>query len=375
MCAVYSETLLHPHPRRVQGDTVQQPLHDELQLNRVAEELELLATIDEEAHGIAKQEIVDTIAHTVNKSLWFPVYGGETDEYLPDPLPLDTIASRQITNCFGYTLVASECLEEAAIDHWIGYANGHAFLLVPFGKQTYFMDALSPQMNGFIDNALERGSNVTMADETQNHGRGVVMLNTQVMAANLGINPDSTAEKYPWFTMKQTPNSVGMSEELKAVAKYASKYRLVMSVFEQHTGRSSIEEYVSYELAMSVGDIDTAHDAIMNMSGRFPNLDARQDHHELRNLVRKLCVRDPEAAAAVTERYFSTNFRNLRDSRIHEAKGDIFRTIARMAGFRNAAEQAADAYQEAARMPHAFKAAVLGKLSVAQSLVGELPRL
>lgn len=372
---MYSESLVTPHPRKA-ASSEQQFLEDRLQLNRVGNELCKLAAIDTESNEIAKQEVVDVIATNVNKALWFPIYGDSKypeDDLLPNPLPLESINTLQTTNCFGYTLVASECLEKAAIDHWIAYANGHAFLLVPFSRgRAYFMDALSPRMNGFIEGALERGSPATIAKQIEADKRAVVMLNTQSMGGLIGANADTIAEKHPWFTMKEFSGSRSVSNKDSNLAKYQSKYRLIMTAFNPEEGRKSIHDYVSYEVAMSTNDISSAREALLNMSGTFLNADARQSHTEVRSLVRKLCVTDPASAAELAETYFDTNFKDLHDSRIHEAKGDIFRVIAHMGRFRAAAERATEAYREAVRMPHSFTAAVLGKLSVAAELESQL---
>lgn len=372
---MYSESLMTPHPRK-STEALQQPLEEALQLDQVREGLEALSRIDIERYEIAKQEVVDVIATQVNKALWFPMYSDPKypeDALLPNPLPLDSITSIQTTDCFGYTLVASECLEKASVDHWVAYANGHAFLLVPFsGGKTYFMDALSPGLNGFVENALERGDQEAITRQIAESKRAVVMLNTQTMGSLIGKSADTIAEKHPWFTKKEFSGSRGVSEKDPSHSRYQSKYKLIMTAFDPKDGRNSIRDYVSYDIAMSANDIGTARDAMLSMSGVFLNADARQDHTEVRSLVRKLCVTDPESAAKVAETYFDSNFKNLHDSRIHEAKGDVFRVIARMAGMKSAAERASAAYQEAVKMPHSFTAAVLGKLSVAQSLAKEL---
>ena len=46
----------------------------------------------------------------------------------------ETLAEREMANCFGYTITASECLDEAGIEHLITYANQHAIIIVPDRK-------------------------------------------------------------------------------------------------------------------------------------------------------------------------------------------------------------------------------------------------
>lgn len=38
------------------------------------------------------------------------------------------VANREATNCFGHVIIASECLEQLGIEHFVSYANQHAMV-------------------------------------------------------------------------------------------------------------------------------------------------------------------------------------------------------------------------------------------------------
>lgn len=60
----------------------------------------------------------------------------QTLEFAPttDGTPLltaESIAERETANCYGYTIVASECLDQIkGLEHYIGYVNQHAVIML-----------------------------------------------------------------------------------------------------------------------------------------------------------------------------------------------------------------------------------------------------
>lgn len=369
---MYSESLITPHPYKHDGQENQQPLHVAARLDTIREGLESMAIFGDSILDEARIDAAQHIAKAVNRALWFPIADEHRDDFahfgLPKPLSLETIYNAQAANCYGYTLVTSECLEAADIPHWIAYANGHAFNVLPTtNNRLYLLDSLSPQLNQFLDEALEVGTKESAERDIKHHGRAAMMLNTLAFGGTLGTDTDTLSHKYPWLTTDSALNSITTKSE-KTAARYRSKYRLIMSVFEPSSGRGAIENYAELEYAISVNNTDRACMLIENMSGYFPEIDARQDHSQLRTLVTALSPVDPERAIALVEEYFSSNFKLTSDSRILEAKGDMLRKIAKAAGNSRAAELAANAYHETLQRPKSFRSAILGKLAVATSL-------
>lgn len=61
---------------------------------------------------------------------------------LADSPPLDAakVANREATNCFGHVIIASECLEQLGIEHFVSYANQHAMVtLFDRGSERAFL--------------------------------------------------------------------------------------------------------------------------------------------------------------------------------------------------------------------------------------------
>ena len=50
------------------------------------------------------------------------------------------VANREATNCFGHVIIASECLEQLGIEHFVSYANQHAMVtLFDRGSERAFL--------------------------------------------------------------------------------------------------------------------------------------------------------------------------------------------------------------------------------------------
>lgn len=71
-----------------------------------------------------------SVASLVRETLDFASTG-----HFSQPLQAEIIAETKVANCFGHTIVASECLERLGIEHFISYANQHTFVTL-FDRQS-----------------------------------------------------------------------------------------------------------------------------------------------------------------------------------------------------------------------------------------------
>ena len=71
-----------------------------------------------------------SVASLVRETLDFASTG-----HFSQPLQAEIIAETKVANCFGHTIVASECLERLGIEHFISYANQHTFITL-FDRQS-----------------------------------------------------------------------------------------------------------------------------------------------------------------------------------------------------------------------------------------------
>ena len=116
------------------------------QLNKLKEIHEHSSGSFDTSFAISKE-----VAALVHASLDFVPTGNFTPL-----LDAESIAKREATNCFGHTIVLSECLEEVGIEHFICYANQHTFVALFDRKsdRAFMVDPLSEHLTCEITKAV-----------------------------------------------------------------------------------------------------------------------------------------------------------------------------------------------------------------------------
>lgn len=378
---MYAETLVTPHPSR---NEPARPLiaATEPVLNRLC--FEQLADYTPDVVNRLTMEVVDEVSQTVSHSLWYRNARHAIDDSAASyHSPFEDLPASQSTDCYGYSVVLSECLEANSIDHLIGYANGHAMVVVPFtdstGKHLYLADALAPSLNQVLDPSVSAREVTAVEAQLDSKGRAAVMLDAEALSIGAGTSLSELADKYPWLRFKRNASRIhttdrfwGRSEHEEA-ARYRAHSAIVLSLFPQDVGRRMLETHASFQTAIARNDVSSAYRLLEQLDGIFPELDARQRHEGVRRLVGQLCLAgEAERATDCVSRYFTSNFALTRDSRVPEARGDLLRTIARRTGLKAAALMAVEAYREAARHPKAYHLTLEGKINAALELEARL---
>lgn len=381
---MYAETLYVPHERKTKPLSTRERLLDKVDIAAIRHELSLASATSLEAYNQCRVEAADAIAKDVNAALWFPMRTHGSDDFaefdINWPVQLESLESKQMTDCFGYSIVTSEILSECSIKHWLAYANGHMFLAIPPASikeadscDVYLLDPLSPHLNQYMGDALVRGTVEELAGAISSGERGVAMIDAERISHNVGHSYRELALKHGWLVHDNGGLFKGRDiffngDESKDYAQFLSQKRIIMSVFGEDVGRHMIEEYVEFRAAVANNDIESACVGIKNMSGVYPEIDARQSHEEIKVIVDALCKNGNSILAVqVVEEYFDSNFSVSGDSRLPEAKGDFLRRIFRYSDDDRVREKAVDAYSVARTNPRCFKERLVGKLAVLES--------
>lgn len=119
--------MLTPKSSRVEqdGNGQRELLFESRQLRAIEAEYEQSPKTFDDA---AKAAML--VASLVRETLDFASTG-----HFSQPLRAEIIAETKVANCFGHTIVASECLERLGIEHFISYANQHTFVTL-FDRQS-----------------------------------------------------------------------------------------------------------------------------------------------------------------------------------------------------------------------------------------------
>lgn len=322
---------------------------------------------------------LDTLPETPDRHLWAAAAVQQAIRrslwYEPG-VSLEALSETQMATCIGYTVVGSEALEAAGVDHWVGFANGHAVLLLPDRNNLWLLDMLSPELNQPIDRALSYGTKQSISEDLNNHGRAVVKLHTEVLAGTLHKTPEDIAQTHPWFlvdTSKTRRDRLfpGVSHENERRQRY-SRQSLILSVFEPKNGRNVLAEYSTFRESMDSGQYKNATKSLRELAGFYPDIDARGDSFKLvKRLVGRLSRAGDIASAKTVVSDFFSSFSISGDTRVREYEGDCLRVIAEAGNDIDAALQAFERYNSVRRNPRSY-GCVAAKATIALDIAKQL---
>jgi hypothetical protein len=294
-------------------------------------------------------EIIESLRGPIRRSLRYP----ETEEdWGDDPTQsaLDLLVQPgQQTNCYGYTMIGSEALSCAGIEHYIIYGRGHGALFVPqrstYDSRMHMVDFLFSEFNADITNDLAyslqgrppKGARhiparleSALTDEPKYQQN--IILHSDTIAANMGKKPEELAEAWPYFWGDPKGNQYDESRDSISTATDRRKQRQlqwILSVYTPQTGRSMLEKLAKFEVALGAGETALAATQIIALDGIYPENDCRYSHPEIKALIGKMCLAadyDPDTTYSTIEAY--CNSIRTGDPRVFGLKGDLYRRIA-----------------------------------------------
>jgi hypothetical protein len=295
------------------------------------------------------------VVDAINSSVMFPAprdyrtYGIET------PVSLDEIEQRQIANCYGLTILTSECFERLNIDHSIAFSNGHAFIVKELDDcDVYMFDMPKSRMNGDISNQV--------------FSRGIIGGNRTVLETTPGRfsgGDHSAFDRHPWLGINTARSRSDRQNR-----------SMLISVFGASDGRQSIELYAKYCESVANGDYVVAADIVKAFAtkGIYPEIDARTDDYQLKELVIGLiCDENPTLALDIVTQHFSSLEAITGDARYFAKHGDLLRLIAVKTSALEIAYMAAEQYKIADERSKSQTSSWLdGRISKIAKLIADL---
>lgn len=287
------------HTNKV-GGIEQATLYDTLELLDMRQ---LLADATEwcgtEEYDALRVEVALDIAQKVNGALWYPDGGTDPlDATMPPALEL--MVSEQVTDCYGYTLLTSHCLEVVGLRHMIGWMNGHAHIVLPVTEDdhasAWFIDPLSPRLSRSLSGMVSRYELEGIEAQIGALGRAAICVRADEFKdpAHCEFSFDRLAQQHLWMKHSQTSGSALQSE-------------LIMSIFTPTNGRALLDLHRRYERAMAQENFSESAECMMAMRGMYPEIDPRNVAHlqQVETLVRQLSLNGEVARASrVIASYF-----------------------------------------------------------------------
>jgi hypothetical protein len=210
-------------------------------------------------------------------------------DHTPDQPALtpDWVGSSHKTNCHGHSIVASECLEYLGIEHYIGFANQHSFLLM--------QDEESGRVN-LIDTPVEKlcvditpalGA-IALHESRKEAGSATFIQGDTILQRSLFGDKHRALERRPWLSFLA---GKGENYVFRPEGERTRAGQLILRSYEPKQGREVLLAYDSFIHATLRRDVPAAHEWMQGLDGTYPDIDRRNNLRAPTRLVRSLGMR------------------------------------------------------------------------------------
>ena len=223
-------------------------------------------------------EAAKSVAELVRETLYFGSTGRDSRE-----LNADNIAKYEVANCYGHTIVASECLEELNIEHFISYANQHTFITL-FDRESdrsFMIDVLTKELRCEMTMAVGLASSHPLNEFSCGELKSQNILKADELLKQLPatVNRAKFIDKRPWFMF---PDGKDYSDG------YGKCALLQMLTFPSIPGRLLLLDDYSARINQLNGRYEAAAEKIEDLSGIYLDIDPRNKLEEVDKLCREL---------------------------------------------------------------------------------------
>ena len=245
-------------------------------------------------------EAAKSVTELVRETLYFGSTGSGSRE-----LNADNIAKYEVANCYGHTIVASECLEELNIEHFISYANQHTFITLFDRKsdRSFMIDVLTKELCCEMTTAVGFTSSHPLDKFSCGELKSQDILKTDELLKQLPatVNWAEFIDKRPWLMFPDR------RDYRDGYGKFA---RLQMLTFPSIPGRLLLLDDYSARINLLNGQYEVAAGKIEDLSGIYLDTDPRNNLEEAGKLCRELIKQDSgdlaiQVASAVNDSLLS----------------------------------------------------------------------
>lgn len=207
------------------------------------------------------------VGELVRQSLRFSGMGA-----LSRPLTAENLAEVGSTNCYGHALVASELLEEIGVEHFIGYANQHVFVLLfeRKGDRSYLLDPATKEL--CVESTLAIGGPDPLHQLMAGELRAVNSLVTTDLLRKLpsGVDPVRFLQSRPWMSFTK-------DHGISRLAERPSDERLQLLTYPSIPGRELLHEEYNLLLHYLRKEMVAAARILSELGGIYPDIDTRNE--------------------------------------------------------------------------------------------------
>ncbi len=270
----------------------------------------------------------------------------QTLEFAPttDGTPLltaESIAERETANCYGYTIVASECLDQIkGLEHYIGYVNQHAVIML-FDRPSQRSFLLDVPTNELCKETTEAISGKDPQDQLMSGElRAVNWLQTSELVKNLppSINRDAFVSSRPWLNFADVT-----SQQYRDGDTRNSLLQLI--TLPSIPGRELLRVHYDAIIHNRHEEFSAAYESLSQLPGIYPDVDRRNDLKEADRLCKKLISQGMGQQAIELAQTVHASL-SPGDTTVNRFfLGDILRKVATATGSVELVEQAIQTYE------------------------------
>ena len=296
--------------------------------------------------GTAYEQSPPTFDDAIEAAILVGSLVRQTLEFAPttDGTPLltaESIAERETANCYGYTIVASECLDQIkGLEHYIGYVNQHAVIML-FDRPSQRSFLLDVPTNELCKETTEAISGKNPQDQLMSGElRAVNWLQTSELVKNLppSINRDAFVSSRPWLNFADVT-----SQQYRDGDTRNSLLQLI--TLPSIPGRELLRVHYDAIIHNRHDEFGAAYESLSQLPGIYPDVDRRNDLKEANQLCKKLIAQGMGEQAIELAQAVHASL-SPGDTTVNRFfLGDILRKVATATGSVELVEQAIQTYE------------------------------
>lgn len=304
-------------------------------------------------------EAAKSVAELVRETLNFRSTGN-----FSSPLEAVNIAKDEAANCYGHTIVASECLEKLGIEHFISYANQHTFITLfdRSSDRSFIIDVLTEELRCEMTDAIGFDGIDPVEQLYYGELRANSTLYTDLLLQKLpsSVNRSDFVARRKWLMF---------SDGMKYRDGYGRNARLQMLTLPSIPGRLLLLDEYNARIDQLNGRYKEAADKMVDLSGIYLDVDSRNDLKEADKLCRELIKQGSGDLAIQVASVVNDSLLSGDSSKNRLFLPDVIRKVAKHDRDINLLNEAIRLYKEIINSKPKYDSLAVGKLRVAEKLL------
>ena len=290
------------------------------------------------------------VGHLVRQTLEFE----DMDEATP-LLTTELIAQREKANCYGYTIVASECLDQIGVEHYVGYVNQHAVVMLfdrtSGSKRSFLLDVATKEFYQETTKAV--GGEDPLDQLWRGELRAINTLQTSELLRKVDIDDPSKRQKFInerfWLSFDKDSRHRDDDEY-----EYLLHSQLQLITMPSVPGREMLRLYhnvIINTLGNNPDPVAASEDIIDQFAGIYPDIDPRNKLEPAKALRTKLIDQHMGDSALALADVIKASLLPDDTSESRFFKGETLRKIAKVEGDPKKAAEAIEEYNGLFELP------------------------